>query len=231
MICLEKKIQMSWCSSLKNLTDRILRFSLSSWFFLKINLLCNSEQRFLIYKTSLVLNLVRDTFTSKSKHPPSSIDPTGFWSWAAAPRSLTPASHPATPSLSEHGADPSHWGLNQVRMSVSGLVGDHSFDYLQGNTILTSRGSVGGTAKCTVILHVGQKIQVQLFPLDLITVLLCSLLLLWAKVPQAPALSYATGQIHQGLRHLPRPQMLIWTVKPEGKFQRSWLFNFAKHDA
>lgn len=156
--------------------------------------------------------------TSLSRPLPSSIAPRGFWSWAAVLHFLTPSSHPATPWQSARGTDPAHWHLEQSPSSSDEVIQHQNHLYLRKSpflVILTSRAALSGAADCTLVFHWVQKVQVQPSPPDLVAVLFRSLLLLWPKVSQAPALHQAPGQIHQGLGHLPRPQSLIWAVKPE----------------
>lgn len=102
---------------------------------------------------------------------------------------------------------------------------DHQMWYKQTHTkkgkdlrvkirLITFRTVVCGAAECTLVSQWVQTLQIQPpFP-DLAIVLLCSLLLLRTTVSQSPALSKATSQIHQGLRHLSCPEPLIWTMKP-----------------
>lgn len=156
--------------------------------------------------------------TSLSRPLPSSIAPRGFWSWAAVLHFLTPSSHPTTPWQSVRGTDPTHWPLEQSPSSSDDVTQDQNHLYLHKIPFLcipTSRAALSGAADCTLVFHQVQKVQVQPSPPDLVAVLFWSLLLLRPKVSQAPALHQAPGQIHQGLGHLPRPQSLIWAVKPE----------------
>lgn len=80
---------------------------------------------------------------------------------------------------------------------------------------VTSGAVMSGAAECTLVSDWVQMFQVHPSSPDLVTVLLCSLLLLWTTVSQTPALCQASGQIHQRLGHLTGPQPLVWTMKPK----------------
>lgn len=165
-----------------------------------------------------ITHVWKKTYAYLSVHaPPQQHLPQGFLILSSStffPDTLSTSNHSMTVSAWYWPGSPAPVIVTQV-IRWCDTEGKKAFCTRKKVFFVTSGGVMSGAAECTLVSHWVQMFQVQPSSPDLVTVLLCPLLLLWTTVSQTPALCQASGQIHQGLGHLTCPQLLVWTMKPK----------------